>query len=186
MKTPVRLMVGFLGLSLAAVAAAADKPVEATWKKHDLNFSFVGFTSHYSCGGFEDKVDLLLAAAGARADAKVVASCMAPMGGPQEISTAHVVFRALVARKAGDGDQAVPPVQAAWKAVRLRAHSPADLGEGDCELVDQFAAKILPLFTVQDVENHTNCVPHEVNLGSIDLKYRVLAPLPKPKSAAAS
>jgi len=186
MKIAARVSVGFLGLSLATAAAAAVKPVEATWKKHDLNFSFVGFTTDYSCGGFEDKVGLLLQAAGARADAKVVASCMAPMGGPQKISTAHVVFRALVPRQAGDDRHAPPPVQAAWKAVHLRARAPEDLGEGDCELVEQFATKILPLFTVRDIENQMTCTPNELNLGGINLKFRVLAPLPKPKPAAAS
>lgn len=178
----VRAAAALIGLALCVAATAADRPVEATWKKHDLTFGFVGFTTHYSCGGFEDKLGLLLAAAGARGDAKVVASCMAPMGGPERISTARVSFHALVPRKAGEAGGAAP-VSAQWKTVHLRAREPQDLGEGDCELVEQFARRILPLFTVRDVVDHVNCVPHQLTLGSVDLRFRVLAPPPKAAAA---
>ncbi|MDE2305470.1 MAG: hypothetical protein KGL34_07920 [Gammaproteobacteria bacterium] len=171
-----------LGLAVSVAAAAAPQPkaVEAVWKKHELNFSFVGFTTHYSCEGLEEKLDLLLASAAARPDAKVVASCMAPMGGPEPISTARVTFHALVPSEAGASPGAGAPVAAQWRTVHLRAHSPDDLGEGDCELVEQFARRLLPLFTVRHVVDHMSCVPHQLQIGGVDLSFEVLAPLPKP------
>lgn len=175
--------------SAAATAAATTTPVRAVWQKHAMDFGFIGFTTHYSCGGFEDKVDLLLAAAGARSDAKTIAACMAPMGGPERISTARLTFHVLVpapAKSGASGRGAARIVRAEWKTVHLLAHSPRGLGEGDCGLVERFATRILPLFTVRDVHDHVNCVPHQVNLGSVDLKFRVLVAMPKEAHAPAA
>lgn len=179
MKATGRATVLVLGLALSAVAAAAVKPEAAHWRKHQLNFTFSGFTTHYSCGGFEDTLSLLLRAAGARGDAKVVASCMAPMNGPEPFSSARLTFHTLVPAEAdATGQGAAPTVAGVWKPVELRADSPRGLADGDCELVDQFARRILPLFTTRDVKNRMNCVPHEVNLGGVDLKFTVLAEAP--------
>lgn len=180
MKTAGPVTVFILGLTLAGVAAATAKPEAAQWQKHELTFTFSGFTTRYSCGGFEDVLSLLLRAAGARPDAKVVASCMAPMGGPEPISIARLTFYSLVPLKAGAASHAAAPaVPGLWKPVQLRAGSPRDLGNGDCELIDQFARRILPLFTTRDVRNRMNCIPHQVSLGGVDLKFTVLAAVPK-------
>ena len=191
MKAAGRAMVFILGLALAGAAAAAQpeaaqQPQAAQWRKHEISFSFTGFTTRYSCGGFEDVLSLLLHAAGARSDAKVVASCMAPMGGPEPISIARLTFYSLVPLK-GDAatHAAVPAVPGVWKPVAISAGSPRDLGNGDCEVVDQFARRILPLFTTKDVRNHVNCIPHQVSLGGIDLKFTVLAAPPKAPASAA-
>ncbi|HUX73101.1 MAG TPA: hypothetical protein VMV25_04335 [Steroidobacteraceae bacterium] len=176
-----------LGCSAAASATATAPPVRAIWQKHSMDFGFVGFTTHYSCGGFEDKVDQLLAAAGARSDAKTSAACMAPMGGPERISTARLTFHVLVpapATSGANGRGAARIVPAEWKTVHLLAHSLPGLGEGDCELVERFAVRILPLFTVRDVHDNVNCVPQQVNLGSVDLKFRVLVAVPKKAHAS--
>ncbi len=177
MKATGRAAIFLLGFAFATVAAAATaKPEAAQWRKHEISFSFSGFTTHYSCGGFEDTLSLLLQAAGARADAKVVARCLAPMNGQEPLYIARLTFYTLAPAKAEpDGHGAASPVAAVWKNVELRADSPRGLGEGDCELVDQFARRILPLFTTRDVKNRMNCVPHEVNLGGVDVKFTVLA-----------
>ncbi len=169
--------------------SAAAKPIAAVWKARQLDFTFAGFTTHYTCSGFESVLGRLLRAAGARADAKVSASCTAPFGHPERISIAHLSFSVLV-----PDDHVAPatagakstPVEAQWKSVHWQAHSPLalDLGEGDCELVDEFARRILPLFSVRDVVNDMNCVPHQLEVGGVDLRFRVLAPLSgaKPKN----
>ncbi|HUY83027.1 MAG TPA: hypothetical protein VMU86_00510 [Steroidobacteraceae bacterium] len=164
-----------------AAPAAPRATIAAVWKPHKITFTFIGFTTHYSCDGFENTVDRLLLAAGARPDAKVVASCTAPSGRPERISLARLSFSVLVpadAKGAPNSPAGSKPVEAQWKTVYWRAHSPLalDLGEGDCELVDHFARRILPLFTVRDVVNGGTCVPHQVDLGSVDLKFQVLAP----------
>ena len=177
--------------SAASVATAAPPapsapgaptaPVAAVWKSHQLDFSYIGFTTHYTCSGFESVLGRLLRAAGARPDARVSASCTAPFGHPERISIAHLTFDVLVPLGHGApaaADAKSKPVEAQWKTVHWQAHSPLalDLGEGDCELVDEFARRILPLFTVRDVVNDMNCVPHQIQIGGVDLRFRVLAP----------
>lgn len=189
MQRALLATIAVLGLALTgavppAAGAAAGRPVRAVWKKHDVSFSFSGFTSHYSCGGFDDTVRLLLRTAGARPGAKVLGSCLSPMGGPEPISMARLSFYALVPaspKSALAGHGAVPIVPAEWKTIHLRAQSPEDLGEGDCELVDQFARSLLPLFTVRDVKNDMSCVPNQINLGDVDLRFRVLVAMPQKK-----
>jgi len=176
-------------VATAAAPTAPSEPVAAVWKARQLDFTFAGFTTHYTCSGFESVLGRLLRAAGARADAKVSASCTAPFGHPERISIAHLSFSVLVPIEHGTpatADSKAKPVEAQWKTVRWQAHSPLalDLGEGDCELVDEFARRILPLFSVRDVVNDMNCVPHQLQVGGVDLRFRALAPLnaAKPKA----
>src|SRR5579863_2263750 len=42
------------------------------WQEHQVDFPYLGFTSHYSCDGLQDKLQLLLRQLGARSDAKVL------------------------------------------------------------------------------------------------------------------
>ncbi len=166
----------------AGAPAAAEAPVAATWQKHETVFTYMGFTSHYSCGGLEDTLTFLLRLAGARSDAKVRAACTSPMGGPQRISTANLTFYTLAPVSSGNASAAgSQAVSGAWKSVKLRAGSPTQIGGGDCELVEQFARDLLPMFTTRNVENRMTCVPREANLFGIDLQFGVLAPLPQPK-----
>ncbi len=176
-------------VATAAAPSAPSKPVAAVWKARQLDFTFAGFTTHYTCSGFESVLGRLLRAAGARADAKVSASCTAPFGHPERISIAHLSFSVLVPIEHGTpatADSKAKPVEAQWKTVRWQAHSPLalDLGEGDCELVDEFARRILPLFSVRDVVNDMNCVPHQLQVGGVDLRFRALAPLNAAKRKA--
>lgn len=48
-------------------AAAGAEPVPAVWQRHEVDFTYMGFTSLYSCDGLEDKLERLLKAAGAGA-----------------------------------------------------------------------------------------------------------------------
>ena len=184
----VAIAASVVSVATAAPAArpAPTEPIAAVWKTHQLNFTFAGFTTHYTCSGFESVLGRLLRAAGARSDAKVSASCTAPFGHPERISIAHLSFNVLVPLEHGTpaaADSKSKPVEAQWKTIRWQAHSPLalDLGEGDCELVDEFARRILPLFSVRDVVNDMNCVPHQLQVGGVDLRFRVLAPLSSPK-----
>jgi hypothetical protein len=208
--TPLaRRLAAGLGLALASLAAAAaDAPVEGTWQKHEYVLSYAGFTSHYSCDGLEDKLRLLLKEAGARPGAQVSATCSDFRGGPSRIATARMTFYTLAPGVPGSTPAATPAAPArqlgrdapvlkktaepergvgAWKSVDWHAGSPRELDLGDCELVEQFAREILPLFTTRNIEDRMSCVPHQLTLGSVQLKFGVLAALPeaeRPKPAA--
>jgi hypothetical protein len=182
-------------LPLAPVAGADETPLPGVWQKHEYFLSYDGFTSHYSCDGIADKVKLLLLAAGARDDAKVVGNCSNPVGGPSRISTARTTFYTLVpepdaaAAVAPDQPAGAKPAAApqlalgAWKAVEFRDRVPSWLEGGDCELVEQFDRELLPFFKTRNHESRMACVPHEYQLGSIAVRFEAFAPLPKPRSA---
>lgn len=183
MKILLSAAAGLVAVALGAPAVAADAPIAATWQKHETVFTYMGFTSHYSCGGLEDTLTFLLKLAGARPDAKVSAACTSPMGGPQRISTANLTFYTLAPVSSGSAAAAgSPAVSGAWKTVKLRGGSPTRIGGGDCELVEQFARELLPMFTTRNIANRMTCVPNQANLFGIDLQFGVLAPLPRPKS----
>jgi hypothetical protein len=107
----------------------------------------MGFTSSYSCGGLEDKFKVLLRLAGARPDGHVRVVCTSAVSEPQRSSTVLLTFHALVPAAAGVNAATL----GVWKDVAWRAGSPRELEAGDCELVDVFARRILPLFTTRVV-----------------------------------
>jgi hypothetical protein len=184
-----------MAFGLGASAALADDTqdtVAGVWVKHDVHFTYMGLTTFYSCDGLENKLKLLLRAAGAREDLRVSASCSNPMGGPSRISMAELQFYTLwpvdrpLPPPARSATKAEPPAAGlgVWKRVELRARTPNWLEEGDCELVDQFDRELLPLFAVRDRDGRMMCAPHTVILGGIDLKVSTLMPVAKPKAPA--
>ncbi len=175
---------------LAAAAALAEAPGDAAaaahesgeWQKHEYSFVFMGFTSTYSCDGLADKLKQLLITAGARPDSKAVPGpCASPFGRPDKLARADLTFYTLV--PAGTANSAgAAPVDAVWKAVAFTDHNPRYLAIGDCELVDQFRASVLPMFTTRALDNHTTCVPHQESGSNIDLKFDSLTvPPARPK-----
>jgi hypothetical protein len=176
MKFLVQAVVCVLGVSAVAWAFAAQQPTfDASWHKHEVNFTFTGFTSNYSCDGLEDKLKLLLRLAGAGPDGDVRVPCTSQVGSPQRSSMALLTFRTLAPAAAAGAKAETTGV---WKDVAWRAGSPRELDAGDCELVDEFARRILPLFTTRNVENRMTCTPHQVNQSGFDLRFTVLASAP--------
>jgi hypothetical protein len=180
LKFFVQAVVCVLGASATAWAIAAQQPTfDASWHKHEVNFTYMDFTSNYSCDGLEDKLKLLLRLAGARPDGDVRVPCTSPVGSPQRSSMVLLTFHTLAPAAAADANAATTGL---WKDVVWRAGSPRELDAGDCELVDQFARRILPLFTTRNVENRMTCTPHQVNPSGFDLRFTVLASAPISKS----
>lgn len=60
-----------------------------------------------------------------------------------------------------------------WQRVKLARNTPRSLDPGDCELVEQFRDKVLPLFATRDIDDDTRCVPHQVAGTSVDLEVEV-------------
>ncbi|MDB6082926.1 MAG: hypothetical protein JWN43_807 [Gammaproteobacteria bacterium] len=158
-------------VSSAALADDASAPHEpGVWLKHEYSFSYMGFTSRYSCDGLADKVKVLLLASGARPDAKSQpGACVSGFGRPDKFARADLTFYTLA--PPGTDKAAGAPVDGVWKPVTLAARNPRELGQGDCELVEQFKSSVLPMFTTRNVESRTTCVPHQESGSVIDLKF---------------
>jgi hypothetical protein len=61
-----------------------------------------------------------------------------------------------------------------WRSVRFADRSPRELALGDCELIEQFRDKVLPMFTTRSVESQMTCVPNQLSGSAINLRFEVL------------
>jgi hypothetical protein len=171
-------------VSLAEVSTPPPVATAGTWQKHQYSFAFMGFTTTYSCDGLADKLKKLLLVAGARPDVKSEpGACASGFGRPDKFARADLTFYTL-APGTGDPAAAQKPVEAVWRPVAFAAHSPRELGVGDCELIEQFRNNVLPMFNTRNAVNHTTCVPHQESGSVIDLKFDSFAAAPPRKAAA--
>jgi hypothetical protein len=170
------ILAGCPALADTGTAAADREP--AAWQKHVYSFAFMGFTSTYSCDGLADKLKLLLIAAGARPDVKSRAgACASGFGRPDKFARADLTFYTLAPAALVTPDKPADgaPVNGAWIPVTLSYEQPRQLGRGDCELVEQFRANVLPMFHTRNFDDHTTCIPHQESGSVIDLKFEALA-----------
>jgi hypothetical protein len=176
-----------LVLLAASGAVSADESTvqSGSWQKHQYSFVSMGFTSTYSCDGLADKLKRLLLAAGARSDAKAQSgACPSQFGHVDKLARADLTFYTLIPEqgaKTPDG----PRAAGVWRAVALAPNAPHELGVGDCELVEQFRAQLLPMFAIRNVEDQTTCVPHQESGSVISLKFESFAAAPaKPATSS--
>ncbi len=165
-------------LLLAAMpAVAADSgydEIPAAWKRYEIDFVYLGFTTRYSCGGLKSKVVLLLKHLGARPDMKVSErSCEFGFQHVAESPRLKIVFYAPEIPVAGSRDVG-EPVLGVWKPVVIKRNKPRGLEMGDCELVELFRDRVLPKFLTRSVEGDVNCIPHQLVGNRIDLRFEVL------------
>ena len=167
-------------LALAAPAGAAEADVLAAWKRHEIDFTYMGFTTRYSCEGLRDKMRVLLRAAGARPDFDVsVRACAGMPGGVTEFPRVRLVFFAPELPEPGSREVG-EPAPSRWVPVRLARRQPRDLEIGDCELVEQFRDRVLTAFTSRNLQHDINCIPHQLSGSSFDVRVEVLKGLPPP------
>ncbi len=159
------------GTSAIAWAASTGDRQPAVWKSQELTFTYVGFTSRYSCEGLRDKVADTLLALGARRDMLVTAYSCRGMGRPEPFPWVRITVSTL--SPAAEG-AAGSTVEARWKTISLAG--PGKLSPGDCELAEQIRDDILPLFTTRNVKARLDCVPHQESAGNIALTADVLVP----------
>jgi hypothetical protein len=156
------------------------------WQKHEYSFTFLGFTSTYSCDGLADKLKMLLLAAGARHDVKSRAgACASGFGRADKFARADLTFYTL-APGGGNTPADAKPVDGSWRAVSFADRSPRELSTGDCELIEQFRSNVLPMFATRNVDDHTTCIPHQNSGSVINLRFESFAAAPRGPHAAAS
>jgi len=167
-------------LTVPALAAAQDS-VSAVWVPKHVQFIYQGFTTRYSCDGLRDQIHSMLEKLGAK-DLKVrEIACTSPPGAPSPFPGVTVNMRVLVPATSADASKLKnpgPPVQAQWKEVVLMPANADYSEQGQCELIEQFKETFLPLFSIRNVKYNSNCIPHEVTLGT-HLSAQVLVPAPR-------
>src|SRR5215475_5201803 len=169
---------------LLSAAALAQAPAQATaapstwavWTPKELRFTYMGFTSHYSCDGLRDKMRSIVLQLGARSsDLKVrEIPCSGSPGRPTEFPGVTVNMNVLTPWDAASENGAATPVPARWKAVEISTDRDPLREAGDCELIEQVKTRVLPLFTTRNVEYHSTCIHHDLQIGGTVLKAEVL------------
>jgi hypothetical protein len=176
------------GVSLAATAASTPGP-SAHWVKRKLEYTYMGFTSKYSCDGLTDNVrDVLLALGARKADLKIHSLGCTRFNGPEQfpgVSATFWVLEPLAPDQVSKvGDKGASASQ--WQTVDLTRLNGAQWDQGQCELLEQMKQKVLPLFSSRNVDFHSSCFPHEISPGEIQFKAEVLRPAPPAATAPAA
>ena len=169
-------------LTGAPPSRAADHPpdqradvVSGAWQHHKANFSYLGYTSHFTCDGMEERVRAILLHLGARKDARVLASgCPGPIGAVSPSLWVEADFYTLAPVDAGGSDT----VKASWTPLEVTPKRPNFMGDGDCELIQAMKDLITQNFSLRDIDYRTDCIPHELTMDGFAVKGQVLRTLP--------
>src|SRR5580765_3845919 len=131
-------------LGAGTAAQAADEGVAAVWIPKELRFTYMGFTSHYSCDGLRDKMRAILLQLGARADLTVQpVPCSGLAGRPTEFPGVTVNMNVPAPWDAQTANPAATPVPAHWQTVVISTELDPLREAGDCELIEQVKARVL-------------------------------------------
>jgi hypothetical protein len=184
------------------ILSPADLPatVPAIWVEEQIEFTYVGRTSYYSCDGIRQKVRYVLEQLGAMPGYSVViGACYQPTG-PVELPRVRIkaalpreatpqlveqlqkdaARRELVAKVRGERSVINDPAAqfpAVSRQVRFESSRLARIQDGDCELMEQLVRHVFEAFGVRVVEgSRTDCLPGQLTLNSVQLTLEVLAP----------
>lgn len=179
----VWLVAAWMAGSWIGAAGAEGTEVAATWKRYELDFHYMGFTTRYSCEGLRDKVRQLLLHSGVRKDLKISArGCERSYGRIADFPSLRIVFWAPELPEVGRRDVG-EPATARWRRVTITRNQPRGLEPGDCELVELFRDRLLPELTARVISDETNCIPHQLVGTHVQLEFEVLEGLPPPDLA---
>lgn len=189
------------GGRLAAMEPApAPEPVVATWKEAQIDFTYIGRTSFYSCESLRQKVAAILKEAGARDDLvvrdvgcfgsfaadpfsrvriKAAVPVVAEPGGltPEERSRRELVFR--VRGEQPSEQELLGQFPATWQTVRFTGRSRI-VDDGDCELLEQMSYSVFKPLGIEVLRGNNRCIPGEVRYGQLDFQLKALKAMPKP------
>jgi hypothetical protein len=158
-------------------SSAASTHEFAVWVPLQLTFQYRHLTTAYSCSGLQQRMKSILLELGARSDLDVRPYGCTQLSGPDPF--AGVLIKMNVLEPAGSR----PGLAAHWRTVDLLANRELLQAAGDCELIEQIAQKILPLFTVRNVNYNATCPPRSLQPGATRLKADVLVADQRPPPA---
>ncbi|HEV2228978.1 MAG TPA: hypothetical protein VGR86_08470 [Steroidobacteraceae bacterium] len=151
-------------------AGASPADDQATWVPKEINFVYTGFTTKYSCDGFQAKMRGILLQLGARDDLKVTRYGCFQAYAPETTPGVRIVMHVLQPAKG----TAAQTVSAHWKSVDLLANRELFDAAKDCELIAQIDQQILPLFATRNVDYSARCSANAPLIGGTRLKAEVL------------
>jgi hypothetical protein len=155
-----------------ATVLAADGP--GVWQQHQLRFNYLGVTPTYSCEGLKDNLQALLRESGAGPQMSVVPGpCVNGYATPEKLIYANLKFSTLMPASGDTGSADV--TSGSWHPVTISPRN-ISLQGGNCELVEEFRDKVLPLFATRNVKSNLNCIPFQSTGYQFSLSFEVFAP----------
>lgn len=182
----------FLACAAVGFTAKAADSTQATWKPQEIRYSYVGFTTAYSCEGAEDKLKAILQKLGAHPNTKVRATGCKPSrpsknffitvttATPVPVEQAKAADRpdAKVLRDLRLTESALTqPFAAELKTVDLARDRDLDLEPGDCELLEGLRDHVLPKLGLEIVADEVRCMPHQLSIQTPTLKVSAWVPV---------
>lgn len=163
---------------------AAPKEL-AVWTTKEVEFTYMGFTTLYSCDGLRDEVREMLLQFGARKDDLKVyeVPCSGAPDRPNPFPGVKIKMSVLTPAPSTESDVS-HMVQAQWKTVKLPQRLSGINAAGQCELLEQFKKTVLPLFTTRNVDLVATCVPHQLSPLGTKLQADVLITNQKERQAS--
>lgn len=160
-----------------------DNGLRAIWTPKQVHFTYMGFTTHYSCQGLKDKVRKAVLLLGARKDLRVEeGACQSASGGPEPFPNVNVKMNVLQPVPADKAEPNAVPVH--WRKIDLELDRDPLWQAEDCELLEQLQHTLVPLFATRNVDYHSTCAAHQVFPGGTWLRADVLVPDQKIDSKA--
>jgi len=161
-------------LASRSVAAQAATTEPAVWTQKEVQFTYMGFTTHYTCDGLRDTVREMLLQLGARKDdLKVYEQPCSRPDRPDPFPGVKIKMSVLQPAAGASGADS-PLVEAYWKPIKLPYRATGLDAAGQCELLEQFNHTVLPLFTTRNVSLNARCVPHQLDSVGTSLQAEVL------------
>jgi hypothetical protein len=85
---------------------------------------------------------------------------------------------------ASDTATGADAVQAQWADFQIAPRRPIDMGDGECELMEQMKDVITANFSLKNVDYRTSCTPHQISIADYGIKGQVLRPVAVKVAAA--
>jgi hypothetical protein len=182
-RHPARIVILALTLALVAPLAQASDPgqssLPAKWVSRNVDFTYQGITTHYSCDALRDHALTILRALGAHwaehavQDTPCAAIGLAQISDSPGIRGTISVLVPATAEEVSRHDSGV--VSAHWQPINLIGMKNLDTRRGaHCELLEQSARSLLPLFTTRNLDFSSNCIAHTTVVGNMTFKVDVL------------
>ena len=179
----------------ATVIVADEAPIPAAWKVQEINYSYLGFTTLYSCDAVEDKVKEILKTLGAHPKSKVRATgCPSnrpsrnffltiTLASPVPVADAKLTDaekskQELLKRLGAKNDFSTEEFPAIRKSVELSRERRLNIEPGDCELLEGLRDNVLPKMNVKIEEERIRCTPNQLSLSPPQLKVSALVKMP--------
>lgn len=181
---------------LAGSAVAMPEAQSAVWRTQDIRFHYRGQLTVYDCASLELKVRQLLVALGAHPVTRVepqscnvvhlpnastqVASMRIRLVSPAlatqvpAVEAAASATRSELLRHLGIDEAPSGTFTATWQRIDVAAIEPLNLSSGDCELLSQLGAQVVPHLAVRIESRNRLCSSSPQRLTPPRLKVTAL------------